>query len=314
LGWSRAGEIDAEIGLRLAGALVMYWEFRGFAIEGHDWVTAMLALPGASARTVARARVLHSAAFIVAMRGDFAAQRALAQESAAIFQEAGYLQEAGRSLAEQAVGETRLGNAVVTRALLVKSVEIAREHGDQWGLTFALGQLGVIAYHDSDFTAARRFREEAAAVARALGDRHTLGLALAGLALVARAQENYDESEKLFRETLLVSGELKDQWVMPRALGGLAGAAVLAANYERAARLLGATAAMRAVSGTGEAARSFRLVYERDEAEARAALGEEAFAAAWAAGQAMSLEQAVAFALGELAGSVANFRYGDDIW
>jgi predicted ATPase/class 3 adenylate cyclase len=302
LGWSRTGEIDAEIGLRLAGALVMYWEFRGFAIEGHDWVTAMLSLPGAAARTVARARALHSAAFIVAMRGNFAAQRALAQESAAIFQEAGHPQEAGRSLAEQAVGEARLGNMVVARELLVKSVEIAREHGDQWGLTFALGQLGVITYHDSDFAAARRFREEAAAVARAIGDRHTLGLALAGLALVARSQENYDESEKLFHETLLVSSELKDQWVMPRALGGLAGAAVLAGNYERAARLFGTTAAMRDVSGTGEAARSFRVVYERDEAEARAALGEEAFAAAWATGRAMSLEQAIAFALGEPAG------------
>jgi non-specific serine/threonine protein kinase len=298
-GWSRAGEINAAIGLRLAGALMMYWVFRGFAIEGHDWVTAMLALPGAAARTVARARALHSAAFIVAMRGNFAAQRALAQESATIFQEAGDLQEAGRALAEQAVGEVRLGNMVVARALLEKSVEIAREHGDQWGLTFALSQLGVIAYHDANLTAARRFREEAAAVARAIGDRHTLGMALAGLALVARSQEHYDESEQLFHETLLVSSELKDQWVMPRALGGLAGAAVLAANYERAARLFGATAAMREVSGTGEAARSFRGAYEHDEAEARAALGEEVFAAAWAAGRAMSLEQAVAFVLGE---------------
>jgi predicted ATPase/class 3 adenylate cyclase len=298
-GWSRTGEIDADIGLRLAGALVMYWVFRGFAIEGHDWVTAMLALPDAAARTVARARALYSAAFIVAMRGDFAAQRALTQESAAIFQEAGHLQEAGRALAEQAVGEIRLGAMVVARALLEKSVEIAREHGDQWGLTFALGQLGAIAYHDADLTAARRFREEAAAVARAIGDRHTLGMALAGLALVARLQEHYDESEQLFHETLLLSGELKDQWVMPRALGGLAGAAVLAANYERAARLFGATAAMREVSGTGEAARSFRGAYERDEAEARATLGEEAFAVAWADGRAMSLEQAVAFALGE---------------
>jgi non-specific serine/threonine protein kinase len=307
-GWSRGGEIDADIGLCLAGALVMYWEFRGFAIEGHDWVTALLALPNAAARTVARARALYSAAFIVAMRGDYAAQRALAQESAAIFQEAGHLQEAGRALAEQAVGEARLGNMVVARTLLEKSVETAREHGDQWGLTFALGQLGVIAYHDADLTAARRFREEAAAVARAIGDRHTLGLALAGLALVARLQEHYDESERLFHETLRVSSELKDQWVMPRALGGLAGAAVLAANYERAARLFGATAAMREVSGTGEAARSFRVAYERDEAEARARLGDEAFAAAWAAGRAMRLEQAVAFALGEPARAVANFQ------
>jgi predicted ATPase/class 3 adenylate cyclase len=298
-GWSRAGEIASEIGLRLAGALVMYWEFRGLAIEAHEWVTAMLALPGASAHTVARARALHSAAFIAAMRGDFATQRLLAQESADIFQESGNLREAGRSLAAQAVGEGRLGNTVVAREILESSVAIAREHGDQWCLAFALGQLGVAAYQESDFTAARAYREEAAAVSRAIGDRHTLGIALAGLALVARIQGRHDESARLFHETLLVSWELEDQWVMPRALGGLAGAATLSADYERAARLFGATTAMRELSGTVETAGSFRVVYERDEAEARTALGDEAFAAAWADGRAMSLEDAVAFALGE---------------
>jgi hypothetical protein len=178
-------------------------------------------------------------------------------------------------------------------------VAIAREHGDQWCLAFALGQLGVAAYQESDFTAARAYREEAAAVSRAIGDRHTLGIALAGLALVARIQGRHDESARLFHETLLVSWELEDQWVMPRALGGLAGAATLSADYERAARLFGATTAMRELSGTVETAGSFRVVYERDEAEARTALGDEAFAAAWADGRAMSLEDAVAFALGE---------------
>jgi predicted ATPase len=137
-GWSRAGEIDAEIGLRLAGALWMYWVFRGLAIEGDAWVTAMLALPGVAARTVARARALQSAAFVMAMRGDFAAQRALAHESAAIFQEAGNLQEAGRSLDEQGVGEARLATMVVARTLLEKSVEIAREHGDRKPRTSSL--------------------------------------------------------------------------------------------------------------------------------------------------------------------------------
>ena len=207
------------------------------------------------------------------MRGDFAGQRSLAQESAAIFQEAGQLQEAGRALAR--TGRRGDTSRECGRGSSAPRAErgIAREHGDQWGLAFALGQLGAVAYQEADLAAARGFREEAASVARAIGDRHTLGLALAGLALVARIQGNHDESAKLFDETLLVSSELEDQWVMPRALGGLAGAAVLAANYERAARLFGATAAMRDVSGMGEAARSFRAAYERDEAEARTALG-----------------------------------------
>jgi predicted ATPase/class 3 adenylate cyclase len=296
-GWSRDAEIAPEVGLRLAGALVMYWEFRGLAREGFDWVTTLLGLPSASARTVARARALYAAAFLVAMRGDYVSQRSLAQESAAIFDEAGAYREAGRSLAERAIAEARLGDATLSRTLLERSVEIAREHGDQWGLAFALGQIGAAAYQQNDFAAARLFREEAASVARALGDLHTLGIALAGLALVARAQGNLDESARVFHETLLVSSELEDQWIIPRALGGLAGAAVLAADYQRAARLFGAFAAMRDRSGITEAAGSFRAINETDEAVARAALDAEMFEAAWSEGRAMTLEQSIAYAL-----------------
>ena len=122
-------------------------------------------------------------------------------------------------IAEQAVGEMRLGSTVVARALLEHSVEIARQQSDQWGLSFALGQLGAVAFQEADFASTRRFREEAASVARAHHDRHTLGLAVAGLALVARIQGNQDESAALFNEALRVSSELKDQWMMPRAVG-----------------------------------------------------------------------------------------------
>jgi tetratricopeptide (TPR) repeat protein len=205
--------------------------------------------------------------------------------------------EAGRSLAQQAVAESRLGHLFAATALLERSVAIARKHGDQWCLTFALGQLGAVSYQASDFSAARKFRTEAALVARAIGDRHTLGLALAGLGQVARAQGKYDESATLFNETLRVSSEIEDQWIMPRALGGLAGASVLAAENRRAARLFGATSAMRSRSGIGESAISFLAVSERDEIEARTALGPEAFEEAWADGREMTLEQAVAYAL-----------------
>ena len=296
IGWSRNREVSSEVGLRLVGALVRYWEYRGLTIEGHDWIMAMLATPEASARTLARARALYSAAIFAAMRGDHD-QGPLARESATIFQEIGNLQEAGRSFAQQAVAEITLGNLVAARALLEHSVAIAREHGDQWGLAFALGQLGAVAFRNSDLAAAREFRAEAASVARAIHDGHTLGLALAGLGQIARAQGNYDKSAKLFDETLRVSSEFGDQWIMPRALGALAGAAVLTADYDRAARLFGITAAMRAASGIGEAAGAFRIVYERDESEARSALGDEAFAAKWAEGRAMMREQAVAYAL-----------------
>jgi hypothetical protein len=65
-----------------------------------------------------------------------------------------------------------------------------------------------------------------------------------------------------------------------------------------AARLFGAAAAAR--RETGEPRLPFdRPPYERDLAATRAALSADAFAGAWAEGQAMSLEQAVADALAD---------------
>jgi len=65
---------------------------------------------------------------------------------------------------------------------------------------------------------------------------------------------------------------------------------------ERAARLLGAAAALRTSIGVSRS-RRVAADHVRTVAAVREALGEEAFAAAWAVGSAMGLEEAVACAI-----------------
>ena len=78
-------------------------------------------------------------------------------------------------------------------------------------------------------------------------------------------------------------------------LGGVAGAV---GQGERAARLLSAAATLLESIGLSVAVRpELRADYDRYVAVARAQLNESAFAAAWAEGRAMSLDQAVAEAL-----------------
>ena len=66
----------------------------------------------------------------------------------------------------------------------------------------------------------------------------------------------------------------------------------------RAARLLGAATGQFEAIGAAMWPAD-RLEYERTVAAARAALSEEVFAAAWAEGRAMTLDQAIAYALEE---------------
>jgi hypothetical protein len=65
---------------------------------------------------------------------------------------------------------------------------------------------------------------------------------------------------------------------------------------QEAARLLGAAEALLKASGSTWWPAD-RVEYERNLATLRAALSEAAFAAAWAEGQAMTLERAIAYAL-----------------
>jgi hypothetical protein len=78
-----------------------------------------------------------------------------------------------------------------------------------------------------------------------------------------------------------------------QALEGVAGVAGAQGQPARAARLFGATDALRAALGL-PVRPADRRHYDRDVSAVRAALGAETFAAAWAAGRALSLEQAIA--------------------
>ena len=83
---------------------------------------------------------------------------------------------------------------------------------------------------------------------------------------------------------------------MEECLEGLAWVAAGLGRHPRAARLFGAAEGQRAVLGHRSAPQE---TVHHDEAVAatRAALGDAGFHAAWAEGRALTLEQAIAYAL-----------------
>ena len=296
LGWSRDGAVEGDVGLKLVGALHWFWMLRGFAGEGRGWTEAMLGRSAVSARTVTRARALYTAAALAYTQGDYAAGRTLARESVAICRERGDLQGVARALVRQGLTELSQGDVLKARSLIEESAALARDVGDRYGLAFALTNLGALAQNEGDYAAAGVLRAQSAAIAREIGERDMLGRALLGLAFVARMQDEHADGPALWREGLVVTSELDDRWLMLRALAGLAGVAIVDGHHGWAVRVFGAVEALRQLDGTREPP-VWRTVNDRDVAGARAALGDEMFAAAWAQGRAMSLEQVVAYAL-----------------
>jgi non-specific serine/threonine protein kinase len=100
----------------------------------------------------------------------------------------------------------------------------------------------------------------------------------------------------VLHESLALNRDLGNRAGIARSLAGLAWLAAVRGQIERAVRLFGQVEALGEATGLVMTAQE-RPLYERVMSMARAALSGEAFTAAWAAGRAMTLEEAVADAL-----------------
>jgi tetratricopeptide (TPR) repeat protein len=112
---------------------------------------------------------------------------------------------------------------------------------------------------------------------------------------LAYDQDDFDRASHFYRESLAFFGA-REKESCAACIEGLAAVASAQGQVARAARLWSSAAAIR--EAIGAPLRPIdRPRQEASLAQLRAQLGEEAFAAAWAEGRALSLEQAIAFAL-----------------
>jgi non-specific serine/threonine protein kinase len=118
--------------------------------------------------------------------------------------------------------------------------------------------------------------------------------ALYGLGRVARSRGDFAAARAHQIEALAVWQAAGMQSGVALSLEALASLVTAQQQAERAARLFGATEALQALFQLEPADRAD---HDQDVAAVRAALGEAACAAAWAEGRAMSLEQAIEYAL-----------------
>jgi tetratricopeptide (TPR) repeat protein len=338
LEWSRTAEGAADLCLRLASALGLFWEVRGQFSEGRDRLVSVLALPAAHDRTAARAKILARMAELAYRQSDYPATAALASESLSICREIGDQQGVASALIKLGNAATEGGDFATATTHLEEALAIWRALGDQRGVARALINLGWVALRPGDYALAQKRLEEALAFSRQLGDTRSVGFELSGLGEVALRQGDYARAKRLVEESLALRRQLGNKWGVGVSLGTLAWAAIREGDWEqaltrlaeslevrqeigdvggsawcleraaeialaqeraeKAARLLGAAAALRASIGS-VADPVDQPANEERLAVVRAALGAEQFQSAWDAGSALTLEQAIADAMDE---------------
>src|SRR5262249_34469148 len=169
--------------------------------------------------------------------------------------------------------------------------------GDRMGLLRALGVMIGVAQWRRDWEATRPLLEERLALCRELGESESLIHTLGGMGHIARDAGEYARARTLYAESLELRRKAGHGVAVAQSLEDFAAFAVRQQQHDRAIRLLGADEAYWETPGARPPVAS-GPEYERTVAESRAALGEAGFAAAWAEGRAMSLEQAIEYALG----------------
>jgi predicted ATPase/transcriptional regulator with XRE-family HTH domain len=332
LAWAAAGA-DLAAGQRMVAALWRFWWQRGLIMQGRHWLDWALSLP---ADPSFRARLLLLAGQFAYWSGEMTTAQAYLEAALTIYRAcndtaeiAWTLHRLGLTLAER--GDPQRGLALCEESIALcrtlddarglayalqtasnvarmggerdrpevyaeEALALCRASGNQLLTPYPLRQLLMVALTRGDDARARALGEESLALAREIEDPHANLSVLTDLLRLARRQHDIEETEKRGREGLSVLRRVGANQYAEAMLEIMAWAACERGQPERAAVVLGAASAMRESRGAGRDVLD-RSNFDETLAAVRAAAGDERFAAAWARGQSLSLNDAIAEAL-----------------
>lgn len=336
LGWSLAHG-QRELAARLAGASWPFWHETTRFVEGNGWLQAALAA-GAGLPASLRAPLATGLLVLTFSEGDYGRCVELGDEAAVLWTGLGDRHGLGVVTLYQALNAQNRGDFAGARAFYEQSLAHWRALDDPSGLIVCLSHLAFMLSQYGEFAAAEEHFAAVHALCTRHDDRAGLARWAIDRGLSIMMQGHFHEARGLLQQGLDLSRELYHPFNVPAALCylglatlldgepneaagylgeslrlrrdsgdrfgivycliGLAGVANLRHQAARAARLCGAAAALQtalaAIIPPGPG-----LLYEGQLALVRESLGAEGFAQAWATGQALAPEAAIAEALEE---------------
>jgi predicted ATPase/class 3 adenylate cyclase len=226
---------------------------------------------------------------------------ACARESIQLCRELGHLSGIGFSLTTLARLTFWSGDFSSPALWLEEALSIARQIGDQTAEAYALHTSGVLAYWQGHYRQANAYYEEVIRLSDKLGDHYQGSWACVFMAYAILRQGEIQQARELFEEYIQRAHQADWTIVLVFAAEGLASLNVNQDHPERAARLFAWADAMRQNIGDHRPPIEQASV-ERDLAIIHSQLDDTTFENARQTGRAMTLEQAIEYALKETDG------------
>jgi len=295
IGWSlEIGDIAAS--LRLTTWPYWFWTQHRYHFVDYKRFVDILSLPQAHVRTTVRAKALNAAGYFQLFEGNYPEARRLLEEALDIAREVGDLRELTRAGLSLGPVLYSLGEHEAAGDLLEESLALARQLQDRFGIAWSLMFLGDVVLQRGNTERAHQLYQESIDLCRALEERVLLPYPLRRLGLVMRGYGDFERTRALCQESLKLNVALGDRRFVAASLVGLAGLAITEGHGIRAAQLL--STAERLLNAIGVHLLIVDQVeYEHHLRSVRNQLDTAAFDRAWAEGQSMTMEKAVAYAL-----------------
>jgi predicted ATPase/class 3 adenylate cyclase len=190
-----------------------------------------------------------------------------------------------------------MGRLADAEAELDRSTEAAAITGNPAAIAFAAVSRGRVAGASGRLDQARHWLAIAATDYEAMGDRRSGLIARSELAHALRRGGALDEARDTYRQTLAEWLDIGNRGAIANQFECLAMIATVQGEADVAARLFGVAEILREKSSSPMLSYE-RAQYEPSVEETRQQLGADAFAAAWAAGRGMPLDEAAALSIG----------------
>jgi len=183
-----------------------------------------------------------------------------------------------------------IGDVTQLRTYAEQSLATYREMGIEWAIGFALNNLALAAYLESDLSKAFDYSSEAVLLFRRIQNKLSLAEALITMGQILAKQGKTLAAREAFVESLRYASSLGPRILVAGTLEGLAQVILQEGNATEAVIFMSGAAALRAQMGTP--VRPIDMPgLEQTLATARNLLGEETFAPIWSEAQAEPIEK-----------------------
>ena len=293
---SSTGGNGTDVGLRLAASLREFWFVRGYYAEGLRWLQSLV--EGAAAGGVTpRLQALEAAAGLAMKVDEVALARRYAEAAVALARDAEDSVAVSRSLRVLGNAARLRGDTERQDEYFDEGLALARDAGDLGLVSRFLASSALVAFELGDLDRAKCVVEESLAVGEEAGSEQAVSRALGFMGTIALLEGRWEDAVALERRSLDLAHRLGFMESVAYQLGGLACAYAELGQTERAAKLVGAN--LRLVEELHlRLERHQREQREHTTAALRTKLEPEFLEPLFAAGRAMSLDEAVQCAMG----------------